>query len=328
MDSFASKGCSAVFILSASIYGISAAHAQTPAYPTKSIRMVIALAPGGGVDTTGRIIGQKLSSTWGQPVVADNRPGAGGTIAAEAVAHAAPDGYTLLMISAGITITPSIMKLSYDPAQGPAAGDARGHLARRHGGASVGAGEKRQGADRLRQSEARRAVLLVLGTGLGAAPGHRAVLADDRAQDDARALQGNRAEHHRCRGRTHRADGGKRHFDPADVHDRQAPCPGHGGHQAHTRPCRTCRPLPSPECRDSGSTIGTPCSCPAARTKTSRSSSRKPSRASCSSRRRTSRCSPRDWMRSEARRRSSPRVYAAEFPKWAKVVRTVGLQAN
>ena len=117
MDSFASKGCSALFILSVSIYGISAAHAQTPAYPTKSIRMVIALAPGGGVDTTGRIIGQKLSSTWGQPVVADNRPGAGGTIAAEAVARAAPDGYTLLMVSAGITITPSIMKLSYDPAK-------------------------------------------------------------------------------------------------------------------------------------------------------------------------------------------------------------------
>jgi tripartite-type tricarboxylate transporter receptor subunit TctC len=79
--------------------------------------MVIALAPGGGVDTTGRFIGQKLSQIWGQSVVADNRPGAGGAIAAEAVARAAPDGYTLLMTSAGLTITPSIMKLSYDPAK-------------------------------------------------------------------------------------------------------------------------------------------------------------------------------------------------------------------
>jgi tripartite-type tricarboxylate transporter receptor subunit TctC len=79
--------------------------------------MIIALAPGGGVDTTGRFIGQKLSQIWGQSVVADNRPGAGGAIAAEAVARAAPDGYTLLMTSAGLTITPSIMKLSYDPAK-------------------------------------------------------------------------------------------------------------------------------------------------------------------------------------------------------------------
>ena len=91
------------------------AHAQAPAYPSKPIRMIIALAPGGGVDTTGRFIGLKLNQAWGQSVVADNRPGAGGTIAAAAVATAPPDGYTLLMTSSGITITPSIMKLSYDP---------------------------------------------------------------------------------------------------------------------------------------------------------------------------------------------------------------------
>ena len=92
-----------------------AAHAQAQTYPSKPIRMIIALAPGGGVDTTGRFIGIKLNQAWGQSVVADNRPGAGGTIAAAAVATAAPDGYTLLMTSSGITITPSIMKLSYDP---------------------------------------------------------------------------------------------------------------------------------------------------------------------------------------------------------------------
>jgi tripartite-type tricarboxylate transporter receptor subunit TctC len=93
------------------------AHAQAQAYPSKSIRMVIALAPGGGVDTTGRFIAQKLSQLWGQPVVADNRPGAGGALAADLVAKAPPDGYTLLMASSGITITPSIMKLGYDPAK-------------------------------------------------------------------------------------------------------------------------------------------------------------------------------------------------------------------
>ena len=88
------------------------AHAQN--YPTKPIRMIIALAPGGGVDTTGRFIASKLNEVWGQSVVADNRPGAGGTIAAEIVATAPPDGYTLLMTSAGISITPSLMQLKYD----------------------------------------------------------------------------------------------------------------------------------------------------------------------------------------------------------------------
>lgn len=115
MGRFAARTCRALLVLSTSTFAAGAAYAQSPAYPTKSIRMVIALAPGGGVDTTGRFIAQKLSEAWGQSVVADNRPGAGGSIAADVVAHAAPDGYTLLMTSAQITITPSLMKLSYDP---------------------------------------------------------------------------------------------------------------------------------------------------------------------------------------------------------------------
>lgn len=93
----------------------SAAWAQPAAYPQRPVRMVIALAPGGGVDTTGRFLAQKLTEAWNQQVVADNRPGAGGSIAAEIVAKAPPDGYTLLMTSSGISITPSIMKLGYDP---------------------------------------------------------------------------------------------------------------------------------------------------------------------------------------------------------------------
>ena len=115
MDMFDAKRYGALLIFAASTCVASSAHAQIAPYPSKSIRMVIALAPGGGVDTTGRFIAQKLTQAWGQPVVADNRPGAGGAIAAEVVARAAPDGYTLLMSSSGITITPSIMKLPYDP---------------------------------------------------------------------------------------------------------------------------------------------------------------------------------------------------------------------
>ncbi len=85
------------------------------AWPSRPMRMLIALAPGGGVDTTGRIVAQKLSERWGQPVVVENRPGAGGALATETLARAAPDGYTMLTNSSGVAITPSLMKLSYDP---------------------------------------------------------------------------------------------------------------------------------------------------------------------------------------------------------------------
>ncbi len=97
------------------VASVGACWAQDAAsYPAKSIRMVIALAPGGGVDTSGRLLGQKFIDAWGQQVVAENRPGAGGTIATELVARAAPDGYTLLMQSMSHAITPALYKLSYD----------------------------------------------------------------------------------------------------------------------------------------------------------------------------------------------------------------------
>ena len=67
------------------------------AYPNKPIKLVVPFPPGGPLDLAGRAIGQKLQETWGQPVVVDNRPGAGGNIGADAVAKSAPDGYTLVM---------------------------------------------------------------------------------------------------------------------------------------------------------------------------------------------------------------------------------------
>jgi len=114
MQTLAGRSAGTLLILSAGAWAAGAAQAQAPAYPTKAIRMVIALAPGGGVDTTGRFIGSKLSQLWGQPVVPENRPGAGGSIASDIVAHAPPDGYTLLVNSSGVTITPSLMKLAYN----------------------------------------------------------------------------------------------------------------------------------------------------------------------------------------------------------------------
>ena len=88
--------------------------AQT--YPARPIRMIIPAAPGGGVDTIGRALGQKLSEALGQPVVADNRPGAGTMIGSELTAKAPPDGYTFLMVTNSHAINASVQKnLKYDP---------------------------------------------------------------------------------------------------------------------------------------------------------------------------------------------------------------------
>jgi len=86
-------------------------------YPSRPIRVVVPLAPGGGTDIAARVTGQKLTERWGQQVIVDNRPGAGGNIGAEIVARAAPDGYTLLVSSpSAVVINPWVFsKLPYDP---------------------------------------------------------------------------------------------------------------------------------------------------------------------------------------------------------------------
>lgn len=106
----------AALLCASSLTGISAG-AQTPAYPAKPIRLVVPFTPGGSTDILARTIGQKLTDAWGQPVVIDNVPGAGGSIGADKVAKAPADGYTLLMGHIGtLAITPSIYpQLPYDP---------------------------------------------------------------------------------------------------------------------------------------------------------------------------------------------------------------------
>ncbi len=93
------------------------ATAQTAAPDLKTLRIVVPFAPGGAQDVIGRYIGTQLAARTGMTVVIDNKPGAGGVIAAEAVAKAAPDGTTALMASGGaISIAPHLLsKLSYDP---------------------------------------------------------------------------------------------------------------------------------------------------------------------------------------------------------------------
>jgi tripartite-type tricarboxylate transporter receptor subunit TctC len=95
---------------------IQTAGAQAP-YPNKPIRIVIPFGPGGLADITFRLVGQKLSERTGQQVVIENRPGAGGIVAAAAVTQAPPDGYTLFMLSSGIALSKSLLKtMPFDPA--------------------------------------------------------------------------------------------------------------------------------------------------------------------------------------------------------------------
>ena len=85
-------------------------------YPSKPIRFIVPYAPGGGLDVVGRPIAQKLFEQWGQPVLIENRPGASTTLGANAVAKAAPDGYTLMLTLSSLTSGPALYrKLPYDP---------------------------------------------------------------------------------------------------------------------------------------------------------------------------------------------------------------------
>jgi tripartite-type tricarboxylate transporter receptor subunit TctC len=86
-------------------------------YPTKPIRLVVPFPPGGSLDVVARAIGQKLTEAWGQPVVIDNRPGAGGNIGADLVAKSAPDGYTILegALSTHAVNVSLYRKMPYDP---------------------------------------------------------------------------------------------------------------------------------------------------------------------------------------------------------------------
>ena len=113
----------ALTLTAALILGLASSHARAQtaggstmqAYPAKPIRVVVPFTPGSASDILARVVGDKLSESLGQPVIVENRPGAGGTIGTGAVAKAAPDGYTLVVVSAGHVVNPVLYaNLPYD----------------------------------------------------------------------------------------------------------------------------------------------------------------------------------------------------------------------
>jgi tripartite-type tricarboxylate transporter receptor subunit TctC len=86
------------------------------AWPSRPIRFILPFPPGGGTDILGRLIAERLTARLGQPVVTENRGGAGGNVGAEAAARAAPDGYTIVLVAPSLAISPTLYsKINYDP---------------------------------------------------------------------------------------------------------------------------------------------------------------------------------------------------------------------
>jgi tripartite-type tricarboxylate transporter receptor subunit TctC len=104
--------CSSVFAL---LLGSAAAWSQSAAFPSRPVKFIVPITPGGSNDVIARAIAQKLSETWGQPVVVENRPGAGMNLGSELVAKSAPDGYTWLLGANNIFVTnPHVGKVPFD----------------------------------------------------------------------------------------------------------------------------------------------------------------------------------------------------------------------
>jgi tripartite-type tricarboxylate transporter receptor subunit TctC len=107
-----------VLLLLAFTAALPIAHAQTGKWPEKPVRMVVPFPPGGATDLVARLVSPRLSEEFGQQFVVDNRAGAGGTIGAELVARANPDGYTFIVVASTYASSAALYKLPYDPVEG------------------------------------------------------------------------------------------------------------------------------------------------------------------------------------------------------------------
>jgi tripartite-type tricarboxylate transporter receptor subunit TctC len=118
-DRSSPSGCwrlAALALVAAAVTLTAAPAAMAQSYPTRPVKLVVPFPPGGPLDTTGRLIAEKLTAAWGQSVVVENKPGAGGNIGADLVAKSAPDGYTILMGALSThAVNPSLYaKMPYD----------------------------------------------------------------------------------------------------------------------------------------------------------------------------------------------------------------------
>jgi tripartite-type tricarboxylate transporter receptor subunit TctC len=103
-------------LLAALLLFVVSALAAAQDWPARPVRLILPFPPGGGTDILGRLIAERLSASLGQPVVTENRGGAGGNVGAEAAARSAPDGYTIVLVAPSLAISPTLYsKINYDP---------------------------------------------------------------------------------------------------------------------------------------------------------------------------------------------------------------------
>jgi tripartite-type tricarboxylate transporter receptor subunit TctC len=103
------------YTIAAALMAVPVVAYSAQAYPERPVRIVVPVAAGGGVDALARIVSQHLNAVWGQPFIVDNRPGAGGSLGAEIVSRATPDGYTLMVSSSSYLTNAAIRDVRYDP---------------------------------------------------------------------------------------------------------------------------------------------------------------------------------------------------------------------
>ena len=181
-------------LLSAVLLG---AAAVTPVradnFPSRPLHLIMPYSPGGIVDFTGRVVAQKLGEVLGQTVVPENRPGAGGIVGVDYVAHSAPDGYNFVIMDPAIVINPTLQKSALRHFQGPGDDLDRQLVAGSSGGRAGTRHQNLRRACRLRQSQSGQAQLRVRRRRHGAASRRRHVGASHRHPGDPRAVQGRRA---------------------------------------------------------------------------------------------------------------------------------------
>ena len=160
-------------------------------YPSKPIRIVVPFAPGGNIDITARTIAPGLTEVLGQPVIVENRAGAGGRIGSTMVAKSPPDGYTLLLGAPGTLVSQPVFHddIEYQPLRDFVYTSLISLVSSALSRAPLDAGAQRQGDHRARKGASRRALDGLGGPGLRHAPDGRAVSVDGASEIHARAIQ-------------------------------------------------------------------------------------------------------------------------------------------
>ena len=163
--------------------------AQAQDWPNRPVTIIVPYGPGASNDTFTRMLANILTKQFGQPFIVSNRPGAGGFIGSDAVAKAAPDGYTFLEMPSSIAGFKPIMKVDHRSGEESGAGRAAGAFARGHGDQRRAAGEDGQGVHRVRQGAPGHDVLRHGRHRHHQSPAGRDVQGGHRDQDDGRQLQ-------------------------------------------------------------------------------------------------------------------------------------------